>query len=366
MQIPFVDLSRQYKTIGNEIELAVKDCIDRFDFVGGLVVEEFAHQFGKYTGAAFCVPVANGTDAIELALMAMGIGPGDEVVVPAHTWISTASAVVQVGAWPVFCDTDSGTYLMNLDRLEALITRQTKAIIPVHFAGQMVDMERLMEIAHAHNLFVVEDCAQAHGAVLKGRHAGTWGDVGTFSFYPGKNLGAFGDAGAVITNSAMIFEKVRRLSNHGQVERHQHDLVGRNSRMDSIQAAVLSVKLKHLDNWTSARRNVANWYKKYLPVQVLPLYPENPFSHVYHLFIIQVPNRDALKRKLASEGIETSIHYPRPLNSLAFFFNGNLSSCPSAQLYVPHILSLPMFPELLEEEVEFISRKAALHLNSSF
>lgn len=354
-KIPFVDLSRQWVSIGNEIDAAIKSCIDRFDFVGGEIIDEFARKFEIYTGAKFCVPVANGTDALELALMALGIEPNDEVIVPAHTWISTASAVVQVGAKPVFCDTVSGTYLLDLDVLPQLITSRTKAIIPVHFAGQMVNMDLLLNVAKSFNLFVIEDCAQAHGAIWNGQHAGTWGDIGTFSFYPGKNLGAFGDAGAVITQSEILFDKIRRLSNHGQIQRHQHQVIGRNSRMDSIQAAILNVKLNYLDAWTAARKQIAMWYKANLPEQVLPVFPTDGMAHVYHLFVIQAPNRAVLQHYLGKEGIETSIHYPKPLTELEIFLNVQTYRCSSASHYVPKILSLPMFPELTEEEVKRIS-----------
>lgn len=364
MKIPFVDLHRQYLRIKDEIDSAMTAVIAESAYIGGARVKQFEGEFADWLGVDFMVACANGTDSIEILLDALEVGPGDEVIVPALSWISTAEAVGTRGAMPVFVDIDD-TYCINPSRIEAKITPRTKGIIPVHLYGCPANMPVIMDIAKRHKLFVLEDCAQAHGAEVAGQKVGTFGDCASFSFYPGKNLGAYGDAGGMVTNRSDIAEKVRIIANHGQPQKHTHVLEGRNSRMDGMLAAVLSVKLKHLNTWTDERIAAAARYNELLADRselTLPRTPEN-CKHVYHLYVIQSEERHALQAHLTEHGVGNSIHYPKPLPAMECYqpLNTPLSDYPVAAAACKRILSLPMFGELHEEEIVLTAK----HLRGS-
>lgn len=339
-------------------------------FIGGKYAKEFEESFAKYIGVNYCVAVANGTDALEIGLQAIGVGEGDEVIVPANTFFATAEAVGNIGATPVFVDIDEKFYNLDPSKIEAKITSKTKAIIPVHLYGLPAEMDEIMAIARKHNLKVLEDCAQAHGATYKGKTVGTFGDVATFSFYPSKNLGAFGDAGAIISNSTEVAEKARLIANHGQFAKNRHTLIGRNSRLDGIQAAVLSVKLPHLENWLEARRKHAETYNKLLADSglITPTAPEHS-RHTYHLYVVQVPNREKVIAKLTEDGIETGLHYPTALPFLEAYSDLGYQSAdfPVASSQMDKILSLPMYAELTDEIIERVcqSLKNAVALTAT-
>ncbi len=288
--IPFVDLHAQYLSIKSEIDNAIKECIADTNFIKGKAVSEFERNFADYLGVKYCVGCGNGTDALEIILKALDIGPGDEVIVPALTWISTAEAVTNVGAEPVFVDINPRTYTIDPSKIEEKLTKRVRAIIPVHLYGCPADMNEIGSIADKYGLYIVEDCAQAHGAEYDGKKVGTFGIASAFSFFPSKNLGAFGDAGAIVTNDKEISDLVRKISNHGQLnEKHKHFRIGRNSRLDSIQASILSVKLKYLDQWNDKRQKVASFYLSRLTEKTefnLPYHEQNK-KHVYHLFVLR-------------------------------------------------------------------------------
>jgi dTDP-4-amino-4,6-dideoxygalactose transaminase len=356
MNVHFVDLHKQYQSLKEEMDAAISDVIHRSSFIGGPEVKRFEEAFAAYVGVKHCVGCANGTDAIEILLQAMGIGPGHEVIVPAHSWISTAEAVSTVGARPVFVDTLPLRYTIDPTKIEGAITANTKAIIPVHLCGLPAEMDEICAIAKKHQLLVLEDCAQAHGALYKGRKIGTFGDAASFSFYPGKNLGAYGDAGAMLTHHDEIAQKVRMLGNHGQQGKHNHLMEGRNSRLDGLQAAVLKVKLPHLDRWNNLRQKHAAQYRHLL--QDLPLsLPDYPaYSEaVYHLYVIQCERRDELAGYLQEKGVFTAIHYPTMLPLLPpYQGRANKKDFPVSVAYQEKILSLPIYPELEEKEIEYV------------
>jgi len=359
MPIPFVDLKAQYKIIKPEIDAAIKNVISDCAFVGtssNKYVQVFEKAFAKFSGLKHVVACANGTDAIEIALKAMGIGVGDEVIVPALTWISTAEAVSTVGAKPIFVDIDE-FYAIDASKIEEKISKKTKAIIAVHLYGQPADMISITKIAKRHHLKIIEDCAQAHGAELNGKKVGTFGDVATFSFFPGKNLGAYGDAGAIATNDAKLADMCRKISQHGQLDKkHFHYIEGRNSRMDGIQAAVLSVKLKYLNNWTKARIKHADLYRKLLKNVELPILRPGA-KYVYHLFVVQSDVRDALQTKLKEAGVETAVQYPNALPFLDCYKDCGYKPAdfPVAYEVTQKILSLPIFAELTKKQIEFVA-----------
>lgn len=358
MNVAFVDLHKQYLSLKDEMDKAIFEVIQRTSFIGGAEVKSFEEAFAHHVGVKHCIGCANGTDAIEILLQAMGIDRGDEVIIPAHSWISTAEAVSTVGAIPVFVDTLPLRYTIDPAKIKAAITPNTKAIIPVHLCGLPAEMDEICDIARKHNLLVLEDCAQAHGAIYKGRKIGTFGDAASFSFYPGKNLGAYGDAGAMLSKHEEIAQTARMISNHGQQGKHNHLMEGRNSRMDGLQAAVLKVKLPHLDNWNSLRRKHAAHYQHLL--QDLPLglpdYPDYS-KPVYHLFVIQTDRRDELAGYLQEKGVATAIHYPTMLpRLLPYQERTKHQDFPVSLAYQDRILSLPMFPELEEEEVEYVGK----------
>ncbi len=371
MKINFVDLQRQYCDIKEEIDIAIQKIIDSCAFIGNLnnpFVREFEENFAGFIGAEHCVACANGTDAIEILLKAFDIGPGDEVIVPAISWIATSEAVTNVGALPVFVDIESDYYCINPSLIEEKITSKTKAIIPVHLYGHPADMPVISEIAKKHNLILIEDCAQAHGATIGNTTTGTFGDAASFSFFPGKNLGAYGDAGGMVTNNKDIADTIRMISQHGQSgKKHQHLIEGRNSRMDGINAAILNVKLRYLDQWTKKRISISDEYKKLLseaPV-ILPKTRES-YRHVHHLFVIRTKNRDALMQYLNQEGISCAIQYPTALPYLDAYANRGFKpeDFPVAYSIPNEILSLPVFPELKHVEVEYICEKIISFYNS--
>lgn len=356
MQIPLVDLRRQYQNIKDEIDLAILNQIDKSEFIGGEAVKSFETNFSRYAGSQYCIGCANGTDAIELLLQALGIGKGDEVLVPAHTWISTSEAVTAVGATPVFVDCDPAFYTINIKK--AKVTAKTKAVIVVHLYGLPAEMDEIVAFAEEHKLKLIEDCAQAHGALYKGKKVGTFGEGSTFSFYPGKNLGAYGDAGAVITDNAEIANSIRAVANHGQLKKHDHLVEGRNSRLDSIQASILNTKLKYIEEWTNKRIKIADYYSALLKeVNVkTPLKP-NYSKHVYHIFAIQLMDktRSKVMNHLIEKGIGVSVHYPKALPFLPPY-NKNTSPDDFGEVYEyqEKIISLPIFPELTDTEIEYV------------
>lgn len=356
MNVPFVDLKAQYKSIKPAIDKAVQGILDNTSFIGGEPVTDFESEFSEFVGVKHAIGCANGTDAIEIALEALAIGEGDEVIVPAYTWVSTASAVTRVGATPVFVDVHPDYYTIDPEKISARITSKTKAIIPVHFYGLPAAMPEIMDIAKNSNLFVIEDCAQAHGATIGRQKVGTFGDLATFSFYPGKNLGAYGDGGAVLTDNDKLAEKVSVIARLGQQGKHNHLFAGRNSRLDTLQAAILSVKLPNLEEWTAKRRWVARQYNlKLAEVDIkLPRIP-NDFKHVYHLYVIQVSERDKLKKYLAAKEIQTQIHYPKPLNQMTFF--DKAGSMKVSDKMAGKLLSLPLYPEMTEQQVDYVVKQ---------
>jgi dTDP-4-amino-4,6-dideoxygalactose transaminase len=358
MKVPFLNLKVQYESIKDEIDTAIGQVIEKTAFAGGPFVRKFEEEFADYCGCKHAVGVNSGTSAIWLALIGLGIGKGDEVITVPNTFIATAEAISMSGATPVFVDINEKTYNMDPGLLEKAITPRTKAVIPVHLYGQMADMDPIMEVARKHGLFVIEDAAQAHGAEYKGRRAGTIGDAGCFSFYPGKNLGAYGEAGAVVTNNLELIEKINMIKDHGQSKKYYHSMIGWNDRMDGIQGAVLSVKLKYLDKWNDARRNNAKLYTELLadlPDIVTP-YVADYAKHVFHIYAIRVQNCKGLMSTLAEKEIQFGIHYPVPIHlqdAYAFLGLGK-GDFPVAENCVKGLLSLPMFPELAKEQIEYV------------
>ena len=369
MEVHFVDLKAQYKHIKAEVNQAIEKVMNETAFISGKYASEFEKKFARYLGVDHCIAVANGTDALYIALRSLGIGQGDEVITVANSFVATSEAITMAGAQPVFVDCDPETYNIDLDRLQEAITTRTKAIIPVHLYGRPVNMVRLMEFAESKGLLVVEDAAQAHGAMIGSKYVGTWGNAACFSFYPGKNLGAYGDAGAVVTNDEELAQKIRMTGNHGRCSKYDHEFEGVNSRMDGLQAAILSVKLNHLEEWTQMRRNVASFYSRLLEATgvVLPQ-QNNGLRHVYHLFVVRMGNRNEVRDKLAQKGIATGVHYPIALPNLsAYSYLGHKSEdFPVATAYANEILSLPLYPEISEEQVAYVCEelsKIALPVN---
>jgi dTDP-4-amino-4,6-dideoxygalactose transaminase len=357
MNVPFVDLKAQYLSIKDEIDAAISNVVADTAFVSGRYAAAFETSFTEYIGTRHCVAVANGTDALEIALLALGIGTGDEVIVPANTFFATAEAVENVGATPVFVDCEPRFYNIDTAKIEEKIAARTKAIIPVHLYGLPAEMDAVMEIARKHSLRVVEDCAQSHGADYKGKRTGTFGDIATFSFYPGKNLGAYGDAGAIVTNDDELAATARLIADHGQPAKYRHTRIGRNSRMDGIQAAVLSVKLKHLDAWLGARRRHAVQYGELLTDSglIVPAVPAHS-THTYHLYVIRVKDRDTVAAKLNDAGIATGLHYPTAIPFLEAYAGRGFGPLdfPVAHSQMSQLLSLPMYPELTGEMIEYV------------
>ena len=358
--IPFVDLKAQYQSIKTEIDAAIAGVISETAFIGGPHVKAFEEAFARYCGVANCVGVANGTDALFIALRALGIGPGDEVITVANSFVATSEAIRMAGAQVVFVDIDPATMNIDVTKIEARITPRTKAIIPVHLYGQPADMAPIRALADAHGLRIVGDAAQAHGALYRGQPIAQLADITCFSFYPGKNLGAYGDAGALVTDNAEWAAAARMFANHGRTKKYDHDFEGVNSRLDGLQAAILSVKLRHLDQWSEGRRRNASRYNEALagnglvtPVEIADC------RAVYHLYVVRVPGgrRDDLQRHLNDCGVNTGIHYPIALPYLnAYRYLGHTpKDFPEALRASGEILSLPMFPELTQDQVSQVA-----------
>jgi len=378
MNIPLVDLKAQYESIKHEIDSAISEVISRSAFIGGAFVESFEKEFASFCNVKHCVGVGNGTDALFIALKTLGVGQGDEVIVPANSFIATSEAVTLTGARVVFVDIDPRTYNMDPNRLEDLLrTRNSQlgtrnrpsAVIPVHLYGQPADMDPILEISKKYDLKVIEDAAQAHGAVYKNRKIGSIGDMACFSFYPGKNLGAYGDGGAIVTNDEALAKKARMIANHGRIEKYDHEMEGVNSRLDGLQAAILGVKLRHIEEWTEKRRNNAYLYNKYLKDSgvVMPFELEN-VKAVYHLYVVRVKNgeREKLQTHLKSKGVSTGIHYPIALPNLRAYayMNYKGDDFPEATSASQEIVSLPMFAELEESQIKYVAMEIKQILSS--
>ncbi|MDO8594543.1 MAG: DegT/DnrJ/EryC1/StrS family aminotransferase [bacterium] len=354
--VPFIDFTRECRAIQGEIDSALKRVFDRGSFILGPEVEQFEREFAAYIGAPYAVGVASGTDALHLSLLAAGVGKGDEVIIPVNTMAATAMAVVMCGATPVFCDCDD-SFLIDSEQIPSLITPKTKAIIPVHLYGRACDMDKLTALAQAHHLTLIEDCAQAAGAEWRGRKVGTFGDFGAFSFYPTKNLGAYGDGGAVVLKTEEQQKRLLSLRYYGQPDRTTVIGFGINSRLDELQAALLSVKLPYLDAWNEKRQALAALYRKHLKDTALIVPPSEPTqAHVYHLFVVRSERRDVLRTALMEKGVQTLIHYPISLHEQPFFKQFAHRSFPKAERFAKEIFSLPLFPFLEEREVEEVSR----------
>lgn len=358
MTVPFVDLKEQYKSIKEEMDVAIQRVLDSTAFVLGDEVEAFESAFAEYTGAKFCVGLNSGTAAVQLAVSACGISTGHEVIVPANTFFATAEGISTAGATPVFVDADPVSYGIDVNKIESAITERTRAIMPVHLYGQSADLDPIFEIASRHNLDVIEDAAQAHGSEYKGKRVGAQGRAGCFSFYPAKNLGAYGEAGAVITNDENVALRIRLLRDHGSLRKYHHDIIGYNFRMEGMQGAVLGVKLKHLDNWNSMRRAHAAGYNELLKDSELLLPREMDYArHVYHLYVVQTGDRDALQQALNKAGVQTGIHYPIPIHLQSAYasLGHKQGDFPESERQARRVLSLPMFAELTYEQIEKVA-----------
>lgn len=354
--IPLIDLRSQYHSIREEIDSAVKEVLDSGWYILGKKVEQFERNFARYCEAKYGIGVANGTDAIHLALLACGVGKGEEVITVSNTATPTVLAVTYTGAKPVFVDIDE-YYTIDVEKIEEKTTGKTKAILPVHLYGQPADMQPILEIANKYDLKVVEDACQAHGAEYKGKKAGAIGDVGCFSFYPTKNLGGYGDGGMVVTNSEELAEKLRMLRNYGMRKQYRSIIKGFNSRLDELHAAVLDVKLKKLDEWNEKRRRNASIYRKCLEDSGIGLPAERAkCRHVYHLYVIRTENRDELQNSLGSRGVATGIHYPVPVHLQEAFSGSKYNVLDITEKYAKQILSLPIYPELSKEQIQEISK----------
>jgi dTDP-4-amino-4,6-dideoxygalactose transaminase len=355
MKVPFLDLKAQYNVLRAEINAAIQEVLERTAFAGGPFVAKFEEEFAAFCESKHAVGVGNGTDALWLVMLARGIGPGDEVITVPNTFIATAEAISLCGAKPVFVDVDARTYTMDPDALKRAITPRTKAVIPVHLFGQTADMDPILAIANERGLMVIEDACQAHGARYKGRMAGSMGNAGCFSFYPGKNLGAYGEAGAVVTNDQELADKIKILREHGQPKKYIHSVIGWNARMDGIQGAVLSVKLKYLEAANEARRANARLYGDLLAgvgQVVLPV-EASYAKHVYHIFAIRSKKRDDLISRLAAKDIACGIHYPVPLHLQEAYASLGIrkGAFKAAEESAQEFVSLPMFPELTREQI---------------
>lgn len=357
LEVPFVDLKIQHQILSRELHRGLDKVMGNTDFILGEEVELFEREFASYCKSSFAVGTGCGLDALRLALMACHIGPGDEVITATNTFIATVLAISSVGAKPVLVDIDPVSYNVDVSKIERALTHRTKAIVPVHIYGQSADLEKIAALARSHQLKIIEDACQAHGAEYKGRPCGSWGDAGCFSFYPGKNLGAYGDAGMVVTQNPEIAEKIRMLRNYGQKVKYEHLIEGFNSRLDSMQAAILRVKLRKLGDWNAARRALAREYTANLKdLDVITPCEMDGIKHNYHLYVIRVKDRDALLNKLRENGISAGIHYPIPVHLQEAYreLGYKKGDFPVAERYANEILSLPMFPELTCEQVAYV------------
>lgn len=370
MEVPFSDLHSQYLSLKEEIDKAISTVIEDSAFVRGRHVDEFEAGYASLVGADHCVSCANGTESLVIAMKALGIRPGDEVIVPAHTWISTAESVTNAGGKVVFADTDKNTFTICPRSVREKITSKTVGIIPVHLYGQPAEMDELLEISQKYSLWIIEDCAQAHLAKYKGEMVGSFGQAASYSFYPGKNLGAMGDAGAVTTNSGVLAEHMRRYSLHGGLKKGEHLIEGTNSRLDGIQAAILNVKMKKLAGWTSKRQDLArryNWLLRETPRIDLPLVTKWS-THVWHLYVVKVPDRDRVRKELNERGIQTIINYPVSLPFLpAYSHLGHIyDDFPNAFHNQSRILSIPLYPELNAASQEYVAHSIDKVLSQTY
>ncbi len=356
MQVPFVDLKAQYSEIKDEIDKGLAEVIANTAFIGGKYAAAFEADFAAYLGVTNCVGVGNGTDALYAALMGLGIGSGDEVITAANTFIATSEAITRTGAEVVFVDNDRQTYNIDPGLIEAAVSSRTKAIIPIHLYGQPADMDAILEIARKYKLKVIEDAAQAHGATYKGRKIATFGDCACFSFYPGKNLGAYGDAGAIVTNDSQLAETIRMFTNHGRSEKYGHEVEGINSRLDGFQGLVLKVKLAYLDKWTQRRIEVAQRYSAGLATHLATPTVGDDLRHVFHLYVIRVNNRQEVQTYLGEQGIASGIHYPLalPFQPAYSRLQAKPEDFPVAHEYQDQILSLPMHGSMPDDQVDFV------------
>lgn len=354
--IKFLDLGSQYRRIQGDVDAAIARTIAATSFIGGAEVREFEREFAEFQSASECIAVGNGTDAIEIAIEALNLPAGSEVMVPANSFIASSEAVTRAGHRVVFCEADPATATIDLADAASRVTSKTAAIIAVHLYGRPCEMDGLLALAREHGLRIIEDCAQAHGAEFKGRRVGAIGDIGTFSFYPGKNLGAYGDGGAITTNDPDLARKCRMIANHGRIDKYDHQFEGRNSRLDSLQAAILRAKLPHLDGWIDRRNQVAALYMAGLAgIEGLELYPSSTeLRHAYHLFVVRTAARDALQAHLKEDKIETGIHYPIALPDLAAYAYLNQGNAFHASAAAGTLLSLPMGEHLSDTEIETV------------
>ena len=369
MHIPFLDLTAHHEPIREEIDASIQEVVRKSAFAGGPFVAAFEKDFAAFCGSRYEIGLGSGTDALWLALLALGVGPEDEVITVPSTFMATAEAISCCGARPVFVDIEEQTYAMDPARLEKAITPRTRAIIPVHLFGQPADMDPILEIARRYNLPVIEDACQAHGSEYKGHKAGTLGIAGCFSFYPGKNLGAWGEAGAVITNDAALNHKIQILRDHGQARKYYHAMIGWNARMDGIQGAVLRVKLKYLDKNNDARRaNAALYHERLNEVDAIILPKEAPYAkHNFHIYALRVENRDQIIKGLTEKGIGCSIHYPVPVHLQEAYrsLGYGRGSFPVAELCAVQFLSLPMYPELTREQILAVTQELKILLGKT-
>jgi dTDP-4-amino-4,6-dideoxygalactose transaminase len=356
--IPYVDLKAQYRSIKGEIDTAIGRVLESAQFILGDEVEAFEHEFAAYCGASEGIGVNTGTSALHLALLAAGVGPGDEVITVPFTFVATVSAIVYTGARPVLVDIDPVFYTMDPAKLEAAITARTKAIVPVHLYGQAADMDPILALARRHGITVIEDAAQAHGAEYKGRRCGSMGELACFSFYPAKNLGAYGEGGAVVTSDAALARRIRILRNWGEEKRYEHALKGFNYRMDAMQGAILRVKLRHLEAWTEARRTHARTYARALAGAPARAPAERPDArHVYHVYAVRVAQRDLWRARLTEAGVQTGVHYPIPIHLQPAHrdLGYREGDFPIAESIAMEVLSLPMFPELTTAQIDAVA-----------
>ncbi len=356
--IPFVDLKSQYLSIKSEIDKTVLDALENTDFIGGASVKNFENEFKNKLGVSHCVGVANGTDSIFIILKALGIGPGDEVITVCNSWISSSEVITLLGAKVVFVDIDPVTYTISINDIKEKISPKTKAIIPVHIYGQSCDIDEIVKLANENNIFVIEDCAQSHFTKYNGKNVGTFGIAASFSFYPGKNLGAYGDAGCIVTNDEDLAIKCRMIANHGSLIKHAHNIEGLNSRLDSIQARVLTIKLKHIIDWTNLRISKAKYYTENLENIGDLVTPSIRFncSHSFHLYVLQTRFRDELFQYLSDNNVQVAIHYPKLLPFLPAYsyLNHKTGDFPVAEDFSKKIISIPLFPELSVDSQDII------------
>lgn len=359
MKIPLVDLKNQHKDLATEINKSLEKIFESATFTRGTSVEKFEKKFANYIGVKHCIGVASGTDALHLSLAALDVGKGDEVILPVNTFVATAYAVLYVGAKPVFVDIDPRTFNVDINLLSTKITRKTKVLLPVHLYGQPVEMDKILSLAKKYKLHVIEDAAQAHGALYKRKRVGSFGILGAFSFYPAKNLGAYGDAGAITTNYSKLAHRLKGLREYGENSRYYYGELGYNSRLDQLQAAILTIKLKHLERWNAKRKKLANYYTKKIKEeisQVTPPFVGENVTHVYYAYVIKAPRRDQLAKYLKHRGIQTVVYYPTPLHLQKSLSNLGYkrSDFPTAESLAKQILSLPLYPQLTHEQQDYI------------